>query len=747
MELRTEISNERSSLKGFEPKPEYNTEDDFIVKDFYAPCLERSLKYDRAVGYFRANIYRELGEELLHFVRRGGKVRLICSPDIPELDEDAAREGYELRGKRPEIDKEITLLQILKIMSKNPKERDCLDMLRLLIEKESMELYVATRVGGIYHRKVGIFYDPYGNYVAFSGSGNETQRAVSEIEDWANDEEFDVYRSWGTEFETHKAESKLEYFERLLSTGTPNTIVRPLTDIEREEISKYRSHTDFSDCVPGARQRSLKMRHSSGNKNAKSERVIKGAKIIPYYYQQIAAEQWNQNKNIGMLSMATGTGKTITALFALKEFINEGRLVVILVPSKLLLEQWTDSIREFYGGIPLLLAGGGNNWKSNSLKRIFISDIKQPKIILATMATASSPDFITFLKQANNPILVADEAHRIGSPKYRQILTEIQFKERLGLSATPERLLDDEGNAAITEAFGEAPVYSLPLGGKVKLSEDDEKETPILGKFLTKYYYYYELVTLTPDEQQAWNEITIKIKKIVRQHPDLIEGVGTESDQEKLKSLYINRSRILKRAEGKVDIACKAVSERYDEGSRWIIYCEDEVQMNSVAEAIRLDNRNLPVLIYYSKMNKSEREKTLQFLERNPSIVVSIKCLDEGVDIPIVDGALILASSTNPRQYIQRRGRVLRRAKGKQIAKIIDVLVLPETLDQDEKMSMVRSELSRAWNFAQHAENSEIAHELWEIGNKYGTDLINDGDISLQDENCCEDLTGSDYGI
>ena len=126
---------------------------------------------------------------------------------------------------------------------------------------------------------------------------------------------------------------------------------------------------------------------------------------------------------------------------------------------------------------------------------------------------------------------------------------------------------------------------------------------------------------------------------------------------------------------------------------------------------------------------------------------MSIKCLDEGVDIPIVDGALILASSTNPRQYIQRRGRVLRRAKGKQIAKIIDVLVLPETLDQDEKMSMVRSELSRAWNFAQHAENSETAHELWEIGNKYGTDLISDGDISLQDENNCEDLTGSDYGI
>jgi len=475
----------------------------------------------------------------------------------------------------------------------------------------------------------------------------------------------------------------------------------------------------------------------------KPSKFVKNVKIVPYYYQQVAVEQWNKNKNIGMLSMATGTGKTITALFAVKKFIDAGRLVVILVPSKLLLEQWSENIREFYEDIPLLLAGGGNNWKSNSSKRLFVSDINQPKIILATMATASSSDFIAFLKQANNPILVADEAHRIGSPKYRRILTEIRFKERLGLSATPERLLDDEGNEAITKAFGEAPVYSLPLGGKVKLSEEDEKETPILGRFLTKYYYYYEIVALTPDEQQAWNDITINIKKILGQHPELIEGMGTESNRERLKSLYINRSRILKKAEGKIDIACKAIAERYDEGSRWIVYCEDEVQMNLVTESIRLQKRDLPVLKYYSSMNESERKNTLQFFERHPSIIVSIKCLDEGVDIPIVDGALILASSTNPRQYIQRRGRVLRKAKEKRIAKIIDVLVLPEISGENEQMPVVRSELSRAWNFAKHAENSEITHELWEIGTKYGTDMINDGDISLQDE----ELEGCNYGI
>jgi superfamily II DNA or RNA helicase len=727
-------SKRTHNLMEFEPEPEYNTEDNFIVKDFYAPCLARSNKYDRAVGYFRANIYRELGEDLLNFAKRGGKVRLICSPDIPEPDEEAAREGYELRGKRTEIDKEISLLQILRKMAKDPKEKDCLDMLRLLIEKDSMELFVATRTGGIYHRKVGVFYDAHNNYIAFSGSGNETQRAVSEIEDWANDEEFDVYRSWGTEFESHKAESKANYFRRLLETGTSNTKVRPLNVVEREEISKHRSHSDFDDCLPGARERSAKINDHELKTTSKYEAVINGRKIKPYYFQQLAIEQWNQNQHVGMLSMATGTGKTYTALFALNKFIKEGRLAVIVVPSKLLLEQWSENIREFYPGIPLLLAGGGNNWKTNSMKRIFISNIKQPKIILATMATAASLDFITFLHQANDPILVADEAHRIGSPIYRSILSKIPFKERLGLSATPERLFDDEGNDAIKKAFGESPVYLLPLSGKVRLSEEDEEEIPILGNFLSKYYYYFDIVHLTHEEQQEWNEITKQIKEFARRHPELRQGEGTARDQERLELLYIQRSRILKRAEGKIELACKAITDKYSDGSRWIIYCEDEGQMNSIADAIREQNKDLAVLIYHSNMGESERDRTLQYFERHPSVIVSIRCLDEGVDIPIVDGALILASSTNPRQYIQRRGRVLRRAKGKRIAIIIDALVLPETAGEDEQMPVVRSELSRAWHFAETAENSEITHELWKIGIKYGADLINDEYISLQEE-------------
>ena len=174
----------------------------------------------------------------------------------------------------------------------------------------------------------------------------------------------------------------------------------------------------------------------------------------------------------------------------------------------------------------------------------------------------------------------------------------------------------------------------------------------------------------------------------------------------------------------------------YDPNSRWIIYCEDGDQMKAVANAIRQEYRDITVLTYHSNMGAKEKERTLLYFERHPSLIVSIRCLDEGVDIPVVDGALILASSTNPRQYIQRRGRVLRKAKGKRMATIIDAIVLPKEVSGEEcaLLPVVRSELSRAWNFAKNAENSEITHELWKIGTMYGADLDSDEQIGLREE-------------
>ena len=703
-------------------KPEYNTEDDNIIRDLYRPCLKQATKYDRAVGYFRANIYKELGEDLLDFVIDGGRVRIVSSPDIPELDEQAARNGYLLRGVRSNEEREVNLLQVMETMSKNPKEADCLDMLRLLIEKGSLDLYVAVRKGGIYHRKIGMFSDPLDNKVVFSGSGNETSRAVSPLEDWCNDEDFDVYRSWGQEFEVKKTISKESHLNLLFAGGTKRTRVRCITDVEREFLKKFRSNTTFEDCREGARERSI---------SAENKRVLPKKNVSLYSYQQEAVKAWKEAGYVGMLSMATATGKTYTALFAVKDFLTQGCPILILVPSKVLIDSWSKSISEIYPDVPLLRAGGGYSWKSEANKRLFVSDMDQPRIILATMDTAASSDFIEFFKQAKNPVLIADEAHGLGSEVRRQILS-LDFKAKLGLSATPERLFDEEGSRVLADAFGKDPVYCLDIGDSVKLSSEEKKAVPILGHFLSRYEYYFYTVGLTGSEKRRWDDLTTRIKKIVAiEHSK--KKKNSPGLDETLSLLLIRRSKIVKKAENKTKIVNQIIGERYPPNGRWIIYCEDQDQLNAVAKSIRSKFSSLVALNYHSKISPETRDMALSFFEQNPSVIISIRCLDEGADIPAADGAIILASSTNPRQYIQRRGRVLRTAKGKKYATIIDVIVLPESEDSEVPYSIVRGELARAWNFALNAQNRDISHKLWKICMEYGVDIEKDARLGFED--------------
>jgi len=714
--------NENIGLRNIKLKSEYNTDDDDIIRNFYRPCLGNSMQYDRAVGYFRANIYRELGEDLLNFVIKGGKVRIVCSPDISESDELAAREGYDLRGKRTNTELQTDLIRILEAMSKNPKDVDCLEMLRLLIEKESLELYVAIRPGGIYHRKLGMFSDPYGNEVVFSGSGNETIWAVGSIEDWVNDEDFDVYRNWGDEFEVYKANIKRQHLMKLFEGGTGRTKVRPLNEIEIKFLNKFRSFIDFEDCRSGARERTYLF-----------EKKDLISDIIPYFYQIDAIEAWKNAGMVGMLSMATATGKTYIALFAIEELLKQGKPILIVVPTTVLLSQWYENILKIYPDVPVLIAGGDHDWRSQTNKRIFVSELRLPRILLTTMATASSDDFIEFFKQAKNPVLIADEAHRLGSPVYRKILN-LTYSAKLGLSATPERLFDKEGSIILKNAFGDEPVYYLPINSRVKLSKDDDKEVPILGYFLSRYDYYFYTIFLTDYEQEEWSSLTDEIRRIYAQIHTKNEEVQEIKITPRLKMLLIQRAKIIKKAFNKINVVSKIIKENYPSNGQWIIYCEDEVQLNSVVKKLKQDHKHKVILKYHSKMTIIDRENSIKYFENNPSIIVSIRCLDEGVDVPQANGAIILASSSNPRQYIQRRGRVLRKSINKKKATIIDVLVLPKDNVQDIPHSIVKGELARAWNFAQNAMNRDVTHQLWKICLNYNVDIELDSQIGIEDE-------------
>jgi superfamily II DNA or RNA helicase len=695
-------------------KTDYNTDDDNIIRDLYSPCFKVSTNYDRAVGYFRANIYRELGVDLLDFVIKGGKVRIICSPHIPKLDERYAREGYNLRGSRSEKAQAISLLQIFESMSKNPIERDCLEMLRFLIEKESLDLYIATRPGGIYHRKIGRFTDSSENKVIFSGSGNETIMGVGAIEDWSNDEDFDIYRNWGDPFEVHKFSTKENHIDNLLNGKSGRTNVRKLDETEQEFLSQFRKYEDFEECREGALERTNK---SIG------KRTFSG--LTPYIYQREAIEKWRKAGEVGMISMPTGVGKTYTALFGIEETLKKGDPVLIVVPSAILLNQWCREISKIYPKVPMLLAGAGNRWKDDPLKRMFVSPIRKPRIILSTMMTAASADFITFANQANNLLLIADEAHRLGSPVHQQILN-INFKGKMGLSATPMRLYDDKGNDFLNKEFGETPIFDLSIGAKVHI--DENTEVPILGHFLSRYNYYFYRVDLIDDEKEAYMGFSEQIRKLSAIVNNSQETISTRRISKRLSMLLIQRARIPKKAVNKIAVIQQIISERYPSNGKWIVYCEDKDQLNQVTDLLRDRFSDTVILNYHSNMGTEEKQRSLSYFEDNPCIIVSIRCLDEGVDIPDANGAIILASSTNPRQYIQRRGRVLRKALGKKDAIIIDVLVIPSYENIDVSNSLISNELARAWSFSQNAINQDVTHVLWELCRTFDVDL----DLSVQ---------------
>jgi superfamily II DNA or RNA helicase len=714
------ISEPENGLRSLYLLSEYNTEDNNVVKALYEPCLSKSIKYDRAVGYFRSNIYNELGEQLLDFAIKGGKIRLVCSPDIPEADELAAREGYTVRNDNLISDAKLLIIELMKKMSRNPEELDCLEMLRLLIINSSLDLYVALRTGGIYHRKVGRFYDEYGNYVVFSGSGNETQKAVSLPERWGNDEEFDVFRSWGESFEKMKAEKKSYYLDQLFSGGTKSTKITLINDVTIETLNKFRKYRNLEECRMGARKR-------SSAQSKQNEKKL-------YYYQKQAIKSWEDAGRVGIISMATGTGKTLTSLHAIKPLLFMGLPILILVPTKEIMDQWEIDIRNEFSNVPILLAGGGHDWKGVNSKRMYVSDLSEPRIILSTMDTASTSDFIEFISQAINLVLVADEVHRLGSIGRRSVL-KLKFAAKLGLSATPERLFDDDGNKVIADAFGEYPVFNLPINAKVRMSEDSEEEVDILGKFLSKYYYDFQTVTLNEIEQKKWDSLTSRIKNYMAKIQSSESEIKLEKfDNATIKLLLIERARIIKSAQEKVNAAERIISKSYPSEGRWLVYCDNHDQMNAVWSRLKQINPDIPIMRYYSEMSYDERRRVLDSFEESPGIVVSIKCLDEGVNIPLADGAVILASSSNPREYIQRRGRVLRKHVGKGDVHIIDTIVLPSSTTDYSPFSIVRGEISRAYSFASSAINKDITHRLWRIVQKYNAFEGKDSYFSLGEE-------------
>ncbi len=671
-----------SDLKALElPKAFFSSSSDDLLREFYVPCLSQARTYDRAVGYFRSSLLALAGIPYTQFAQKGGRARIVCSPDLTPDDVQAMLAGYD---KREIIG--ASLKREMDLLLTRPQGQPILSLLATLIAVGALDIRVAVkRDGGIFHHKVGIFSDGT-NEVSFVGSANESWSAWAP---GANGESFDVFTNWSHDAERVRAHR--DFFEETWAGEGSSIEVFDLPDAFRQGLLHF-AHAEGVEAIPTF--------------VVPIPERVRSAVPDLFDHQRDGLEDWRRNGYRGILEHATGSGKTITAIAAIDGWMTTGKPTLVLVPSDLLLQQWKRELATHLAHHdPAVLIVGGSSGRTRwaPLLRSFTSHDGDPRVVVATLQSASQPAFLENIESPESLLVVIDEVHRAGSQHFQKVLS-IEAEARLGLSATPTRAGDPDGTARIFEYFERTlqPVFTL--------------KDAIDAKRLTPYTYFVHMVELSKDEQEEWNHLTVKIG---REYGKLNSESATAGSRERLKMLQIKRARVVKKAGGKSDIAVDVLTKEFRDGQSWLVYCEDQDQLGGVLA--RLKAAGLPAFEYHSSM-ESDRSATMRFYEQNGGIVVAIRCLDEGVDIPRISHALILASSRNPREFVQRRGRVLRKYPHKTIATIHDVLTTPsaEYAGTNAPAGILSPEIARALLFARDAKNKMTELDLLAYARKMG---------------------------
>jgi DNA phosphorothioation system restriction enzyme len=439
-------------------------------------------------------------------------------------------------------------------------------------------------------------------------------------------------------------------------------------------------------------------------------------------YQTQAMTNWFANHGRGTLKMATGSGKTITALAITCELYRQIQLQVLIVvcPYRHLVSQWERECQKF-NLQPILAFESVRSWQNQLATQLYnISSGSQDFLtIITTNSTLISPGFQSQIKYfPQRTLIIGDEAHNLGSPKLEESLPRL-VGLRLALSATPERYFDEDGTQSIFDYFGAViqPEFTL--------------KDAIQQGALVHYLYYPLFVELTEAEGIAYAKITAKIGKALQYRQQENVSLTGFAESEDLTPLLMQRSRLIGAAENKLTALRQLMKNRL-ETSHTLFYCSDASsesgnsnlqQLKAVAKILG-NELNYRVSTYTADTSLTERETLRHEFESGElQGLVAIRCLDEGIDIPAIQTAVILSSSGNPRQFIQRRGRVLRPHPSKERATIFDMIVIPPNLERktlEVERNLLKKELKRFVEFADLADNSgEARIKLLSLQKKY----------------------------
>lgn len=664
--------------------PDYRSDNPgSLVDDFYVPCLERSTEYRRAVGYFTSDGLSVAARGLAAFVAGGGNMRLVASPMLNADDAAAITRGYD---KRDDVVERALLRQIP--LTPDLIQRSRFECIAWLISQGRLEIKLAIRVDdsggisrGIYHEKIGVFSDAQGHAVAFTGSPNETAGGLI-----TNFESIDVFWSW--EDTADRVSRKADAFERLWSDETSGLRVIRFPDAARRKLLEFRpTAAPRRDPETASRRLTLPPRART------RDEFVLPSDLQLRDYQRTAIDAWQSAGYTGIFEMATGTGKTLTSLAAAARWV-EGQqraVVVVLAPYQHLVDQWESDLRRF-GPPPLKCYESADRWMPElraSLDRVR-AGVRRFTVVVATHHTASDERFAAIVGGSDAPSLViGDEVHHLGAG-HRRIALSDSYEARLGLSATPERWFDPDGTAFLTNYFG-GVVFEYALGKAI----DDG--------FLTRYIYRPILVELDESEVEDYIHLTRQIARAWH-------SAGGDEESDQLGALLRRRAGILNNASAKLPLVRELLlNERPVHHA--LVYTGSQLReplITMIGHELGLQAHT-----FTARETRAERGRLLErFADGTLDVLVAIRCLDEGVDVPATRTAILVASSSNPREFIQRRGRILRRAPGKDRATIYDLIAHPPDgteLDDAEfevERQLVERELKRFREFADHADNS-----------------------------------------
>lgn len=707
----------------------YRSNSNNIPRDFMIPMLENAIVYKRAVGYFSTSSLINLSVGLTALARHRGKIDIVCSPKLSKEDLEAINCGYKTKEK--------AFLEALDISLTNPIdefEEERLNLVATLVANGTLQFKLAFMENdtgvNVYHEKIAVAYDECGNRISFTGSMNESQNGYED-----NFESFVVFCDWKSEDQKQYIDEAEKDFELLWENKTekvriiefPKIIIEKLLKYQKKEVDYAIDKKQFG--TPTDRILKNSFIH-----------IPEGVKLLDY--QKEAISKWKNQGYKGIYDMATGTGKTYTALGSIEYLANEldnQIAVFILCPYVHLVGQWEEDVIA-WGVKPIIAHSQSQDkqWKKHlkdAYKRFKI--IKRPFICITTNDTYTGETIQSIVEKITkdmDAILIVDEAHNVGAKKMAQCLSK-NFKYRLALSATIERYRDPKGTDVIFKYFGERCIeYSL----KKAIEE---------GKSLCKYEYHVIYSFLSPEELDKYNQITRELKNYI-----VYENGRIRLSQAAQVKLFA-RKRILAGAKDKIGLLEQAIYP-YKDDKHILVYCgatniEDEetesyekqiLQVNKLLEC----KLGMSVHKFTAEENAEQRVTIKECFSRGMyQVLTAIKCLDEGVNIPNIRTAFILSSSQNPKEFVQRRGRLLRKAPGKERAVIYDFVTLPRPFgsihygDFEMDKSIVIGEMLRVREFAETAINkAEGLNILDEIQEAYGISVdLDEESERLKEEN------------